>query len=230
MPRSLPPHAVTELKSACEHFVSRQLFYPSSGDDIETPLLAFLPFIDVFWFVDPRYSANKLLLDESKFGLVSESRDARQLDGLTIRKSQRFFVDLFETVYQDVRTGRRVTVNTCCGRGYDTLRVALRTSDEVKTPVSVFFYRGDSSGEGGSGFNWLRHPMLKHVLQHIEPNGILVSDGSNAIRELARFHRNSQIQEQAVRESVSFEAYGRKLNCVAYLGERYGPTLAWQVS
>jgi hypothetical protein len=230
MQYSLPPNAFTKLQPTCKQFISRQLFYPSSGNDTETPMLAFLPFIDVFWFVDPRYSSNRPLFDESTLGLVSEIRDDRRLDGLTIRKSQRFSVDVIQTVYRHIATGRRITVNMCCGRGYDTLRTALRTPGELKTPISIFFYRGDSPGESGSGFNWLRKPVLKHVLEHIEPNGLLVSDGSNAIRNLARFHRNNDVLEQAVAECVSFEKYGRTLKCIAYLGERYGPTLAWQVS
>lgn len=230
MQNSLPPNAVTELEPTCKQFISRQLFYPSSGDDTETPLLAFLPFIDVFWFVDQRYSATRPMFDESRLGLVPEIRANRRLDGLTIRKSQPFYVDVFQTIYRHVKTGRKLTVNVCGGRGYDTLRAALRTSTELKTPISVFFYRGDSPGEGGSKFQWLRKPVLKHVLEHIEPNGLLVSDGSNAIRDLARFHRNKEVREQSLGECASFKAYGRTLECIAYLGERYGPTLAWRVS
>jgi hypothetical protein len=217
---------MSTLNDFCKCFVSRRLFYPSAGKDVTLPVSVFMPFIDEFWFVDTTYVLRKPLLADSDFDLKLESSERDRFAGTTIHANESFVVDVRRDTYTHLPTGRALTVNACRGRGYDLFRAAFRRPKQM---ISVFFYRGDSQGEGGSGFYWLRRPTIRFVLQQLEPNALLVSDGSNAIARLSRFHRNGDIGEGTMEKSSAFTLYGRRMKCIAYLGERYGPTLAWQI-
>src|SRR4051794_18227136 len=77
--------------------------------------------------------------------------------------------------------------------------------------LGVFFYRGDSEGEGGSGFHWLRRQNLKVVLNKLISGGLLVTDGSNGgsrrYRELCKY-RGGESGEKAVALARSFTRSG----------------------
>lgn len=46
--------------------------------------------------------------------------------------------------------------------------------------LSVFFYRNDSAGEGGSGIGMLQMSGLRRILRHFpDRGGLLLTDGSN---------------------------------------------------
>lgn len=47
--------------------------------------------------------------------------------------------------------------------------------------MHVFFYRGDSMGEGGSGVRWTdpHHNLIKEVDSRLVPGGLLIADRSN---------------------------------------------------
>ncbi len=48
-------------------------------------------------------------------------------------------------------------------------------------PIKVFFYRRDSSGEGGSGLYLLGKKWLGEILNHFSPEGgLIITDGSNS--------------------------------------------------
>ena len=217
---------MTSLNEFCECFASRRLFYPSAGTDVSLPVSVFMPFIDEFWFVDTAYVLSKPLLTDRDLDLKLESSQRDSFAGTTIHSNESFVVAVRRDTYTHLPTGRKLTVNACRGRGYDLFRAAFRRSRQL---ISVFFYRGDSQGESGRGFYWLKKPTIKFILQQLEPNALLVSDGSNAISRLSTFHRNSHIGQGAVEKSSPFTLYGRRMKCVAYLGERYGPTLAWKI-
>ena len=50
---------------------------------------------------------------------------------------------------------------------------------EDVTDLSVFFYRHDGSGEGGSDVWWLGEVLFNAVLTRLLPGGLIVTDGSN---------------------------------------------------
>jgi hypothetical protein len=95
--------------------------------------------------------------------------------------------------------------------------------------LSIFIHRGDSAREGGSGFLWLGSRRIRKVLASLEPGGLIVSDGSLAIRAMRR--RFTGLGPAGIAEAAgSFEYAGYDFDCVGYLGMRYGPTLVWKTS
>ena len=57
---------------------------------------------------------------------------------------------------------------------------ALEILDELP-PISVFFYRRDGDGEGGSGLFFLGEELFQRVLSRCTPQGaLIVTDGSNS--------------------------------------------------
>lgn len=212
------------LAAACSQLESRRLFYPSAGSDILVPICEFTPYIDEFWFSDVSYTIDKPLLEHADYHRDSTTRS--QLSGLTLRRSLPFRIQVSSERYIHVPTGRVFVANACCGRGYDCFRAAFKEPAKL---LSVFFYRGDSQGDGGSGFSWLRRPIIKYVFAQLDRHAIIVSDGSNAMAKLSKFHRDSAIGSDAVRKCESFDVCGRHLKCIGYVGDRYGPTLVWSV-
>ena len=199
----------------------RCLFYPSAGSDRILPLSAFRPWIDHFWFVDRAYDLDSAPSDPDS---VLEDFTHDEVTGTTIRTGTPFRVLIRHERYRR-SDGSKFTIHSCRGRGYDTLRAVFSAE---KPKISVFFHRGDSPGEGGSNFHWLGRRMLPHVLSYLEPGGIIVSDGSLALRQF----RGAEPDESQELPSAgrSFEVASHSFSCVGYLGQRNGPTFAWKTS
>jgi hypothetical protein len=200
---------------------SRCLLYPSAGTDWETPLMAFHPWIESFWFVDTSHK------DSAKLKELCDSVDlieTNALEGRTI-KGNPAKVEIRS--FQCSLGSKQFDVHLCRGKGYDTFRLAFK---DCGKGMSVFFHRGDSPGEGGSNFHWLHRKRLRDVLKWLEPGGLIVSDGSLAIPQLAMFHYTSESGESAFRAAKPFERFGRAFSCVGYLDKRNGPTLVWKVN
>ena len=143
-----------------------------------------------------------------------------------MKRGTQFVVEVYHETYERRQDQRRITVHQCRGRGYDAFRTFLKSRG---SSLSIFFYRGDSPGEGGSGFYWLKKDRLRNVLEVLEDGGLIVSDGSNAVRQLSTFHRYTDLERMTLEKARSFTFASRRFECVGYLGERYGPTLVWQV-
>jgi hypothetical protein len=54
----------------------------------------------------------------------------------------------------------------------------LEAFDSVKN-ISVFFYRGDSYGEGGSGQMWMGKELFPKIVEKLNQRAIIVTDGAN---------------------------------------------------
>jgi hypothetical protein len=202
------------------------LFYPCSGDDVVTPIKAFSPYLSDFWFVDIR-SVNPSLIEKRCGYRLVDSHNER-VEGETLRRREPFRITVNHEVYRNISIGAEIRVHRCCGRGYDAFRVLFKNKSQK---ISVFFYRGDSMGEGGSGFYWLRRGRLRNLLEVLEDGGLIVSDGSNAMRRLAVFHSgDSMTGSEAFSEAETFRFANRQFQCVGYLDNRYGPTLIWQAT
>lgn len=120
--------------------------------------------------------------------------------GTTLRRKEPFTVNV-SSYLLDCRY-----VHLVRGRGYDFFRVAFR---ERSVPIEIFFHRGDSPGEGGSSFSWLRdHRVAPIVLGQVNPGGVVVSDGSLACDELVQGARTAAIGETLEVFDVTLTAVG----------------------
>jgi hypothetical protein len=207
----------------CEGFASRCLFYPSAGTDTETPLAAFLPWIDDYWFVDIAYN---LRVPFARGYQVEDAR-AEGIVGTTIKSRLPFRIDILHERRRFPERETPVNIHWCRGRGYDAFRVVFAIPNR---PMSVFFHRGDSPSEGGSNFYWLGRKRLVNVVACLEPGGLVVSDGSNAMRQFRPCARADSVGIETAKQVRSFAAVSRQFACVGYLGERNGPTLVWKTS
>ncbi|MDB2318009.1 hypothetical protein N9V88_00315 [bacterium] len=204
----------TALLTACNGFKSRCLFYPSSGQDFIEPIEKFWPFIDEFWFVDPTYRLkHSLIANHFTWTLIDTMLTTET--GLTIRKNTPFKVQIRTDIYLEESTDRKIKIHSCKGLGYNAFRVAFRNTGKS---LSIFLHRGDSPGEGGSDFHWLTKKMLKYLLLHVEPNGLIVTDGSNS----SVFYSEES--------PTPFQLHNRKFQPIAKIEPRNGPTVVWQIS
>jgi len=127
--------APSELSDIGEKFRSRRLFYPASGKDLREPIQAFLPYIDEFWFVDPKYEVDQpLLAGFHEFDL--NDRTGFKIRGTTMRRNEPFMYEAMSERYSDKRSNRTFTVKVCCGRGYDVFRTCFRKTERE---IAVFF-------------------------------------------------------------------------------------------
>ncbi len=225
------------------------LFYPSSGNDLITPVKIFSPFITEFWFVDKGYfvpgdqdtrfygfdapadkqapllGSNKeyKLVDTQLRGAASWSRYDSDIEPCILTE-----------IYLHHSSGKHITIHRRRGYGFSALRTEIKK-------LGVFFYRGDSWGEGGSGNLWLESGHVNEVCEKFNSTGLIVTDGSNygrnrmcVYRKFTKYCSESKdILESPAELIESMEqfqdSYGRKFKCVGYAGYRYGPTMIWQV-
>jgi hypothetical protein len=174
---------------ALEKLQGSRLFYPCSGADLITPIRLFSPYIQDFWFVDRGYFRSSHQ-DTREYGL---DRPADQHAPLLQRVSDYRLIDVriegphdqsgYDTdikpcvrteVYEHLPSGRLITVNMRRGYGYSAFR------DDIGS-LGVFFYRGDSQGEGGSGKHWLKKEHIREVLAKLDNHGLMVLDGSDGL-------------------------------------------------
>ena len=164
--------------------------------------------------------------------------DWRGIDALFAHVcDQRYFVD--PNLRFATRAGRHcVNVDA---------RDWLATYDER---LSVFVYRRDGNGEGGSGIQWLREPLLSQILGKLVDGGIIITDGSNGY--CAKDEKENPPQQSMWRDlghkpgetlPQDFEFNGWKFKCLENLERRgngsqprgshlqrgYGPTYVWRV-
>jgi len=105
---------------------------------------------------------------------------------------------------------------------------------ETIGPLAVFYYRGDSGGEGGSGQMWLMPVLFDFVVSQMLVGGLICTDGSNgAGHHAGECGPGAEILSLPANPSVgaTFPYRTRVLRCVALLsGERRRTMAAWQVT
>lgn len=216
------------------------LYYPCCGHDLADPMRHFVDDCEVFWFVDRRTvpgiegGFERWMAEHLSMRLIHsvEKRvEARSEYLFRGEMRRRFSPRWLEQIYRHVDTGRMIKVVRKRGLGEYTFRHHLGA-------VDVFFYRGDSWGEGGSGIGWLKAPKIYQVLEKLVDGGLLVTDGSNSdsyrgreefIRYRPRYGSESESDEALLARVQSFRAYGCSFDCEGLAGHRYGPTLVWRV-
>lgn len=192
----------------------RVLFYPCCGDDLEPPVHYFWDEIDEFWFVDKRIPRLQQSLAE-EIGLEVNQRLRRAIRHILKPQTR---VECYCAIDRD--NSKRIY---CISADAEEIFPKMNRID-------VFFYRGDSQGEGGSNIYWL-DKYIQEILRKMPPKGYIVTDGSNckdkSLEPLRRFHRSKDVNIGSLK---TFEAYGRRFQFVRRLDDRYGPTLVWEVS
>lgn len=228
------------------------LFYPCSGNDLVVPIQLFAPSVTDFWFVDHGYFSSDhhdtkdygfdkpadkqkpLLEADSNYRLIGKPTIAGPPNWDSNDRDIEPCV-LTET-YLHIASERCFRIHRRRGYGFSALRKEI-------TSLGVFFYRGDSEGEGGSGNLWLASDHISDVLKKLVDGGLIVTDGSQHGRthaknyakeyeELWKYRKCSMdVKEiKKIIESARFtDEEGRTFTCVGYAGHRYGPTLIWQV-
>ena len=236
-------------KTALAPLQGTTLFYPCSGNDLLQPIQLFSPYVTEFWFVDRGYFAPGHK-DTVYHGLDMPASYHRPLldhdhnyDHLSTQvigsdRGSQWDVDIEPIILRETYShysGQTITVNRRRGYGFSAFRKEI-------TSLGVFFYRGDSGGEGGSGNLWItdaRH--VREVLAKLVDNGLMVLDGSDGAmfyredtHEYASFWKYRKMKlsspEDALQVCEPFtDSLGNRFTCVGYAGQRYGNTLIWQV-
>jgi len=224
------------------------LFYPCAGGDLLEPIRLFSPFVTDFWFADRGYFRPGHQ-DTEYFGLdvpadklpsVLRGDKSYRLLGKCIEVEPSWHRNGVENpqcvltqVYRHIPSDRCIRIHLFRGDALLALRKEIRS-------LGVFFYRGDSEGEGGSGHYWLGSEQLAEILPMLVDGGLIVTDGAQVdpnddrqYHELARFHRKSPeelgIDPVAMARPFRDEA-GRRFKCIDQAGQGYGPNLIWRVT
>ena len=228
------------------------LYYPCSGNDLDDPLRLFSPFVTDFWFVDRGYFTPGHQ-DTKAYGfdrpadevepILGKNADYQLLradiEGMPHWNLHNRDIEpcILTETYRHLPSGKTIKVRRRRGYGFSAFRNDIRR-------IGVFFYRGDSPGEGGSGNLWLKPDHIDEICAKLIDGGLLVTDGSQQSARtksspkaeyypLAQYHGtrpHPKDPDEIVRTTKPFtDTKGRTFTCVGYAGERYGPTLIWQV-
>jgi hypothetical protein len=234
-----------------EQVKNSALFYPCSGSDLFIPIEIFSPYVTDFWFVDrgyfspghqdTRYFGLDVAADQQAPVLEEDSRYellSKMIKGPPVwNKDDRDITPCILTeTYRHLETGREIRIHKRRGYGFSALDKEIKINE-----LGVFFYRCDSSGEGGSGNLWLATSHINDICHKMIDGGLIVTDGSNeperrhdrGHKELCRIRScrpNLKTPEEFINFHQSFEDdRGRHFSCVGYAGMRCGPTMIWQV-
>ncbi len=201
----------------------RTLFYPCSGHDISNPFDAFVATTDEFWFVD-NYAYQRRLPMLPRGNKCSEQRNW-VLEGLPVSS----------IILRCEKFQKEVELNFVSGDCRDAFRAVYDAASSRK--LYAFYHRGDSDGEGGSSVYWLNgvsrdnssDGLINLVLESLEDAGHIATDGSNA---LPGFQKYFEVQEPILNPHLSCDSFSYKdfwISPVGCLGQKYGPTIIWQV-
>lgn len=248
-------HTIMKVKvhwkvNVLEKLQDTSLFYPCSGNDLLVPIEVFSPYVTDFWFVDrgyfspyhqdTRFNGRDVPADEMKPILMDDARyeflekDIAGPPSWDWRKRDITPCVLTET-YRHVETGRTIRVRLRRGYGFSAFR-----KERIKN-LGVFFYRGDSHGEGGSSNQWLKEEHLDDVLRKLEKGGVLAIDGRDGApylrkkgiyTELCKFAKgyNKMTPEEALASmNVVADKKLREFFCVGCIAGKYIPTMIWRI-
>ena len=229
------------------------LYYPCSGNDLRVPIEMFSPYVTDFWFVDRGYFSSghhdtrsyryDLPADRQPGVLVHDDR--YQLLDTEIRgpcnwspRDPDIVPCVLSERYLHIESAREIRIHRRRGYGVSGFRKEIEAGK-----LGVFFYRGDSQGEGGSGNLWLSGRRIAEVCDKLIEGGLLVLDGSDGCRWRRTFEKGGvykeffQRQHEVERDPALLMASrrgfwdeaGRRFDCVGYAGMRYGPTMVWRL-
>ncbi len=198
-------------------------FYPCAGSDINPAISFFNTKVDSFWFVDSRSYRHRL----PKIDIVGRPKP---LEEFSLGNAKVMRVQM-----KDRFGNRNIELNFVDGDGEFVFRTLFGANAELD--LTVFFYRGDSRGEGGSGVCWLSdvdsesgNPgLLKLVLENLRKPGLIATDGSNGHDGFRKYFDATDDIPDAHLRSAPFCVDDFDLSPVDSVGPRYGPTIVWSV-
>jgi len=158
----VPPKTV-QIQTLATRIPLGPLFYPCSGRDIDEPIKLFSGSVSEFHFADPINPVKRITLEKNKRHKISQPKNIPHLGNVINQSGQSFGL-------------RRLNENVV---SHDKDGV-LTLIDDISA-ISVFYYRGDSGGEGGSGQYWMGAVLLDLIMSRMISGGIICSDGSNSI-------------------------------------------------
>ncbi len=224
----------------------KAFFYPCAGSDIAEPLSIFAPFMDELWFADIHYPTGMRMprafprADHQDYTLTSTSIDGAPSAQMERRAGHRFLPPSrrVETYMRLDGSGFRVVRR----RGFGEIGLGTEFPDRS---IGVFFYRGDSRGEGGSGVQFFSNRRRRYepltnlfslLCRKLTVPALIVTDGSNT-RPRQRLPI-SQFAHGPISSAEAFKlcagrdwiADGLRWTCVGFVGRSYGPTLVWAVA
>lgn len=205
--RSSPPTKINELREMPSLRASvpiGQLFYPCSGTDVEAAIGFFSGYVSEFHFADPFHPASPKL----RRGKRLEKTDVIHFSLLG---------DLLNAQGFSQRLDRSDVV--AVSHKKDGVLTLL---DDI-SDLSVFYYRGDSPGEGGSNQWWMGPVLFDLVLSKILDGGLVCGDGSNGCG-----HFFVKLLDEPVGASFVYRNLTlTRLN--AYMPGKLRPMFVWQV-
>jgi len=239
------------------------LFYPCCGDDTSEPIKLFIDKISEFHCVDishiPRLPIlecdtnwrNRQILSQHQIELIrmipstiiksirmyrSESRvvDAKvleQLEELGIKSTGdriRAITTRKEEWGYAPKEGRKIQI-------YRHKQDGLFKFMELDK-IAVFFLRGDSPGEGGSGQKWFQPKIFDLIINKLVDGGLIVTDGSGLDYETSDYvpwrplwERKGESWNAILKKPIDFKYKNRKFTCIGECGYRYGTVYLWKV-
>lgn len=211
--------------------------YPCAGHDYQPAISIFAPHLSEFTFCDLNYPAGlqmRPVVGPPEYELISSDTEGEVHSEIS-RVNGHIEIDpstLIE-VYVQRQSGRSITIRRRRGFGQFTLlNAGLRS-------ISVFMHRGDSPGESGSNIYFLADcrssytpigSLLTKLEERLTDRAIVLSDGSNTrLKKLRTLHRQNVSGAEAFRRmaGTSFTHGAFRWNCIGFIDNRYGPTLAW---
>ncbi len=218
------------------------LFYPCCGDDTREPIQLFIDRITEFHFADSRRFPT---LPTAYVCPGIPAARPHRTNGVRFPHRGYIFdpTPVFQWAERDEPTHKEVW--TVRGRPGETITLYGHKADGEETfnklpALSVFYYRGDSPGEGGSGVWWLGPRLFHRILDKLVDGGLIVTDGSNPDPGFRHVPWNPlwetnrwwdlRAGEPEPKDLVwEFEYAGRRFIRLMECGYRYGPVYAWRV-
>lgn len=228
------------------------LYYPCCGNDTIEPIRIFLNQVDQFHFADndnidlPAVEGQGERRRYTSVFNRGKSCEGREEGRLPIRpnwfvqKSEMHHIDIDQVVLD---FAKQLTDNVHLpkspkiyqeswgnSRDGSKTEVICHRNDGVLTlcsldKLSVFFYRGDSVGESGSGQWWLGPKLFNFVIDKLLDGGLIITDGSNPDPMFRRVEWASLWSEKN-----DFVYRDRAFKCLGQIAPIRGrATYVWQV-
>ena len=238
----------------CESLDSKVLYYPMAGEDTHVPLSLFAPFINEFWFVDICYFTQtpadraEPVVNDARWHLLDVT-----IQGSPVFKRERRGLQSYPYTWIEPCTrterymfaGEIVTIHRRRGFAYQSLFGPSTVPTNIPD-LGIFFYRGDSRGDGGSNQMWMSNKksavgasstvrLLPKVIEKLADSALIVTDGSNnhAVKGIySNFSAHREAQENPmniVRSAEPFQdEFGNIFKCSGYINDRdWWPTFIW---